>query len=299
MLLREIKSIFHKELDDIYGIGEVDSFFYLMIEHYLNLERFVLALQPDLIISKEEEQPLFEGLSELKLERPIQYILGKTEFLDLEFAVDESVLIPRPETEELVRWILDDEVKRNMGAEHSRGVVSTSLNDPIHILDIGTGSGCIAIALAKNLPNSKVVALDVSDKALAVAKRNAVTNEVEIEFILMDVLKQNKLHQKFDIIVSNPPYVRELEKKKMSKNVIDNEPEIALFVADENPLLFYRAIADIAKKGLKKGGALYLEINQYLGKDTKRLLEEADFSEIELRKDLFGNDRMLKGKMSS
>lgn len=298
MLLREIKSIFHKELDDIYGIGEVDSFFYLMIEHYLNLERFVLALQPDLIISKDEEQPLFEGLSELKLERPIQYILGKTEFLDLEFAVNESVLIPRPETEELVRWILDDEVKRNTGAERSRSVVSTSLNDPIHILDIGTGSGCIAIALAKNLPNSKVVALDVSDKALAVAKRNAVANEAEIEFVLMDVLKQNKLHEKFDIIVSNPPYVRELEKKKISKNVMDHEPEIALFVSDENPLLFYRTIADIAKKGLKKGGSLYLEINQYLGADTKQLLEEADFSEIELRKDLFGNDRMLKGKMS-
>ncbi|MGX1929138.1 peptide chain release factor N(5)-glutamine methyltransferase [Flagellimonas sp. 2504JD4-2] len=290
VLLRDIKNIFHHELDEIFPAEEVDAFFYLAIEHYLGLERFVLALQPDLTLTKEEEQLLFEALSELKKEKPIQYILGKTHFMDLEFRVDENVLIPRPETEELVQWILD--------TERSRSVISTPLNDhALQILDIGTGSGCIAIALAKHLPNAKVYAVDVSEKALQVASKNATLNDAEVTFLAHDILDPKlDFGLQFDIIVSNPPYVREQEKEQMKKNVVDYEPNLALFVPDDDAFVFYRAITRFAQHNLKNNGYLFFEINQYLGNGTKALLEAHNFLEIELRKDLFGNDRMLKGK---
>ncbi|MGB5667064.1 MAG: peptide chain release factor N(5)-glutamine methyltransferase [Maribacter sp.] len=280
MLLKEIKKIYHNELDAVYGEAEVDSFFYLAIEHYLNLERFVLALQPNLVIEKSEEQPLFETLSQLRLEKPIQYILGSTQFMELDFKVNEHVLIPRPETEELVRWIINDH----------KSVQSRKLN----ILDIGTGSGCIAISLAKYLKNTQVYALEISESALEIAKENAIQNQVDIEFIHDDILKLDKLEVKFDIIVSNPPYIRMLEKNKIMSNVVENEPGIALFVSDDDPLVFYKKIVQFAVFNLKNNGSLYFEINQYLGKETKKLLE-AYYSEIELRKDMFGNDRMVKG----
>ncbi len=280
MLLQEIKTIFHKELDALYPSTEVDSFFYMMIEHYLGLERFILALEPQKVISKEEEEPLFKGLSKLVLHQPIQYIIGAAHFYDLEFIVNNNVLIPRPETEELVDWIVTE---------------AKDKNEELHILDIGTGSACIAISLAKNMPNAKVYAIDVSKEALQVAKENAVKNKVQIEFIQADILQLNNLQQKFDVIVSNPPYVRALEKKMMHSNVTGKEPDLALFVSDENPLVFYKKITHLAKENLKLNGILYFEINQYLGEETKQLLVDGEFVEIELRKDMFGNDRMLKG----
>jgi len=287
MLLREIKNIFHLELDAVYQKQEVDNFFHLLVEHYLNLERFILTMQPNLIITKEEEQPLFEGLAHLKLNRPIQYIIGKTTFMDLDFFVDENVLIPRPETEELVTWILDDcSVERPPERNSRAGSRDLRI-------------GCIAIALAKNLPNAKVFALDVSKKALEVAKRNAELNEVEITFIEGDILDELDLDDKFDSIVSNPPYVRESEKKQMAKNVLDHEPSLALFVSDENPLLFYKSIVAFAQNNLKSDGSLYLEINQYLAEETEQLLETNIFQDIELRKDIFENHRMLKGILAS
>ena len=284
MVLKEIKNIYHKELDGLYAKEEVDSFFYLLIEHYLNLQRFVLALQPNLTLTKEEEQPLFEALSELKLQRPVQYIIGSTSFMDLDFEVNENVLIPRPETEDLIRWIVD-EVKTS-GPDKKSG---------LRILDIGTGSGCIAISLAKLLPDAKVFALDVSEKALETAKRNAERNAVKVEFILADILNFDGFASNFDVIVSNPPYVRELEKKEMHKNVLEHEPDLALFVSDENPLVFYKAITQLAKQNLSEEGMLFFEINQYLAKETEALLHQHNFIEIEVRKDIFGNDRMTKG----
>lgn len=283
MLLKEIKNIYHVELDDIYPKEEVDSFFYLVIEHYLNLERFVLALQPNLVIDKDEEQPLFEALAQLKLERPIQYILGSTQFMDLEFKVNEHVLIPRLETEELVRWVISN---------------FENDNTEIKILDVGTGSGCIAISLAKVLNNVKVYALDVSEKALEVAKENAVLNSVEIEFINADILKLDELEVNFDVIVSNPPYVRVLEKEEMKSNVLKNEPELALFVEDKDPLIFYRKIVDLAKTNLNPNGLLYFEINQFLAEETRTILDDS-FADVVVRKDMFGNDRMLKGKLKN
>lgn len=303
MLLKEIKDIFHKELEGTYPKEEIDSFFYRCIEHYLKLERFILAIQPGYTLTKDEEQPLFEALAQLKLEKPLQYILGTAHFMDLELQVNENVLIPRPETEELVQWILDDILVKKQfkkDAERSRSVISTPLNDhSLQILDIGTGSGCIAIALAKNLPEAKIYALDVSEGALNVAKKNALANGVEITFLHQDILDAELEFEPeltFDVIVSNPPYVRELEKNEIHKNVKDFEPGTALFVPDEDPLLFYRAIISFSEKRLLKKGSLYFEINQYLGAETKALFNARNFSEIELRKDIFGNDRMLKAK---
>ncbi|MBT2160998.1 peptide chain release factor N(5)-glutamine methyltransferase [Zobellia barbeyronii] len=284
MVLKEIKNIYHKELDGLYAKEEVDNFFYLLIEHYLNLQRFVLALQPNLTLTKDEEQPLFEALSELKLQRPVQYIIGSTSFMDLDFEVNENVLIPRPETEDLIRWIVD-EVKTSRPDKKSG----------LRILDIGTGSGCIAISLAKLLPDAKVFALDVSEKALETAKRNAERNAVKVEFIHADILNFDGFASNFDVIVSNPPYVRELEKKEMHKNVLEHEPDLALFVSDENPLVFYKAITQLAKQTLSEEGMLFFEINQYLAKETEALLHQHNFIEIEVRKDIFGNDRMTKG----
>lgn len=285
MLLKEIKNIYHLELDPLFPKEEVDSFFYLVIDHYLGLERFVLAMQPNLVVSKDNEEPLFYALSQLKQERPIQYILGKAHFCDLEFGVDENVLIPRPETEELVYWILNEVQQRTR-------------QEGLKILDIGTGSGCIAISLAINLPNAKVYALDISKKALQIAQQNAVDNEVDIVFLEADILSMEGFKDKFDVIVSNPPYVRELEKKEMKNNVLEHEPGLALFVSDGDPLIFYKKITLFALNHLKTGGMLFFEINQYLGEEMKQLLEAGNFSEIELRKDMYGNDRMLKAVLN-
>ncbi|MEM9076565.1 MAG: peptide chain release factor N(5)-glutamine methyltransferase [Bacteroidota bacterium] len=280
MLLTEIKSIFHTELDQLYPKEEVDHFFYLSIEHFLGLERFVLVMQPQLTLTKDEERPFFETLSALKQETPIQYILGEVYFMELKFIVNKNVLIPRPETEELVHWVLDDVASQK----------------DLKILDIGTGSGCIAVALAKHLPKAEVFGLDISKEALQVATQNAEANQMEVTFHQYDILNLNlQLEHKFDIIISNPPYVRQQEKVEMRKNVKQFEPDGALFVPDDNPLLFYEAIAQFSKRNLKRGGHLYLEINQYLGQETQDLLEAHNFLEIELRKDFFGNFRMLKG----
>lgn len=284
MILKDIKNIFHIELDTLYGKEEVAHFFYMLIEHYLGLERFVLAIDPNITVSKDEEKILFEGLSQLKLERPIQYIIGMAQFMDLQLKVDENVLIPRPETEELVRWILKDLAK---------------VKKPIKILDIGTGSGCIAIALAKNLPNAVVAASDISGKALKVAEFNARLHEVDILFMEADMRSMQVKKGDYSIIVSNPPYVLESEKTAIRNHVKNREPAGALFVPDETPLLCYEYILKVAKIGLKPGGTLYLEINQDLGKDTILLLEDQKFSEIELRKDMFGKDRMVKAKWNT
>lgn len=284
MLLKEIKNIYHLELDPLFPKEEVDSFFYLVIDHYLGLERFILAMQPNLVVSKENEDPLFFALSQLKQERPIQHILGKAHFCELEFRVDENVLIPRPETEELVYWIINEVQKGDPREE-------------VKILDIGTGSGCIAISLAKNLPNAKVYALDISKKALQIAGENAMDNGVDIVFLEADILSLEGFKDKFDVIVSNPPYVRELEKLEMKNNVVEHEPGLALFVSDGDPLIFYKKITRFSLSHLKKSGVLFFEINQYLGEEMKQLLEAENFSEIELRKDMFGNDRMLKGQL--
>ena len=210
---------------------------------------------------------------------PIQYITGSTEFYGLELQVNRATLIPRPETEELVAWILAETPKDKLSSR---------------ILDIGTGSGCIAIALAKHLPLAKVEAVDISLPALETAQANAPGNEVSVDFFQQDILQANTLEEKYDIIVSNPPYVRDLEKAEIKNNVLQYEPHSALFVGDETPLVFYKKIAQLAMQHLKPEGMLFFEINEYLGEETVVLVKEIGFTAVEMRKDIFGKDRMLR-----
>jgi release factor glutamine methyltransferase len=305
MLLKEFKSVFSEELSSFYDEMEIDSFFYIILEKFHDLKRIDLALNPNFEIDKLQKSQWESVLIDLKTQKPIQYILGETEFYGLKFLVNENTLIPRPETEELVELI----IKEN----------SQLLTSNFQLLDIGTGSGCIAISLAKNLPNATVSAIDVSEKALATAKKNAENNKVEVNFINADILKiddlsdfptSNLFHTElvcielsrnvevqlptfFDIIVSNPPYVRMLEKQEIKANVLEFEPHLALFVEDNDALIFYRKIAELAKKNLSENGKLYFEINQYLGKETVELLENIGFKNIELIKDIYGNFRMI------
>ena len=293
MYIQQFKKEFFDKLHKLYPSTEIQSFFNLLIDFKLNLSRIQVALQPDFEISKTDLEFLQKALIDLENQIPIQYIIEKTEFYGLPFKVNHNVLIPRPETEELVDWIIS----------------SAPLNKQLTILDIGTGSGCIPIALAKNLPNATVYALDISAEALKIAKTNAINNKVNVHFIEADILKidslknvfvnttdqtENSTLPKFDIIVSNPPYVRELEKEQMQNNVLEHEPHLALFVDNNNPLLFYNKIADLAKDQLSESGNLYFEINQYLGKETTALLTSKKFKNTELKKDMFGEDRMLK-----
>ncbi len=273
-----LKQYFKTELNNLYPKKEITNFFNILIEEILHLSRVEIALEPNKIIKNPKLNIFLLATQQLKQEKPIQYIVGNTEFYGLNLKVNKGVLIPRPETEELVSWIIDDwdSVKN------------------ITILDIGTGSGCIAISLAKNLPNATIFALDVSENALEIAKYNAIKNQVNITFLNRNILMLKNLNQKFDIIVSNPPYVREIEKKEIQKNVLDNEPHLALFVKDDNALLFYDKIGDFAKEHLTKNGNLYFEINQYLAKETLNLIKEKGFKNCILKQDIFDNDRMLK-----
>ena len=288
MLIKKIKNNFHDQLDALFGKDEVESFYFILTEYLHGLKRIDLALNPNFEISEEDVQKWKAMISELKTEKPIQYIIGETWFYDSKFYVNEHTLIPRPETEELVDWIVSKFPK-------------TQNPKPITVLDIGTGTGCIPISIKKNIPQAEVFAIDISEEALKVAKRNAIENEVEVNFILQNILEVEnlltfdfRLSTKLDIIVSNPPYVRNLEKQEIKKNVLEYEPHLALFVEDNDALLFYRKIAQLAKESLTENGLLFFEINQYLGKETVELLEQLDFQNIELRKDIYGNDRMVK-----
>lgn len=285
MTLKELKQHYLTTLTSIFPNEEIESFYFLLVEHLLKLKRIDIALNPHKELTGIEKRFLLFGLEKLQQEIPIQYIIGTTEFFGLPFKVDENVLIPRPETEELVDWILKETKDKRQKTKD------------LNIIDIGTGSGCIAIALAKNLPVAKVVALDISQEALNIAKENSVLNKVDVVFIQQDILTSNQFNQKFDIIVSNPPYVRELEKEEINNNVLNNEPHLALFVNDNNPLLFYDKIADFAKENLNLNGQLFFEINQYLGKETILLLKNKGFRNIELKKDIFNNDRMIRARV--
>ena len=282
MKIKDYRVQFINALTSKYDAGEAESFFYLILEEKYQLRRIDLALKPDLTFAEDDILNWNLILEQLKLEIPVQYLLGKTSFYGLDFEVNSNVLIPRPETEELVDWIVQS--ARTIGKDKT-----------LKILDIGTGSGCIAIALAKNIKNAKLFAIDISDKALATAKINAEINKVEVTFLYENILETTHLNQKFDIIVSNPPYVRNLEKQEIKKNVLDNEPHLALFVDDNDALIFYKKIARLAKTNLSESGQLFFEINQYLGPEMIELLEKMAFRNVELRKDIYGNDRMIVG----
>lgn len=277
----ELKHYFLKQMANVYPSKETESFFYILCQHFLKINRTNFLLEPNTKIDRITLEKFDSALLQLKKEVPIQYITGQTEFYGLNFMVNHNVLIPRPETEELVDWIIKD--KANQQEQHK-------------ILDIGTGSGCIAVSLAKYYKNSTIYAIDISTKALEIAKTNAKTHCVNIQFFQKDILAENLNLNGLDVIVSNPPYVRQLEKKHMNNNVLLHEPSIALFVEDDNPLIFYDNIAQFASKNLKHQGWLYLEINEFLGNDTIALLKEKGFENIILKKDIFGVDRMIKAQ---
>ncbi len=273
---------FAKILSNHYSQEEIGSFYHLLTEHYFGYSKFETHQRNEEQIPIEHIQHFSEALKRLEQNEPIQYILGETEFYGLTFFVNEHTLIPRPETEELVDWIIND---------------FNTLDKPLAVIDIGTGSGCIAVALAKELKNAKVSAIDISVGAVDTAKNNAKKNNVEVLFKIQDVLGLKNLSGTYDVIVSNPPYVRHLEKEMMQKNVLAFEPESALFVANDSPLVFYRKIAQLAISSLKEGGCLYFEINEYLGPEMIELLVHIGFKDCLIKKDIYGKDRMIRATL--
>ena len=271
-----------EKLQDYYPESEIKSFYYLIMESVCRLDKQSVLLGKDTQISPDEKQCIEKIIEDLKKFRPIQYILGKTEFYGLSFKVNEQVLIPRPETEELVERVMDGCKVRGTG---------------YGVLDVGTGSGCIAVTLAKFLPEAEVYALDISEKALEIASENARNNQVNVQFFRHDIFEDwpEYLPEQWDIIVSNPPYVTPEEKINISKNVLDYEPHQALFVPQEKPLLFYERIADISRKHLKENGQLYFETSAIHGKEAMEMLKEKGFGSVRLFQDMAGRDRVLRG----
>lgn len=277
--VKSVVEYFHLQLDAIYPKQEVDSFAFLSFNHYKGFTRSALIIKGNERLSESELLSFIRVVKRLKQSEPIQYILGETEFYGLNFKVNKAVLIPRPETEELVDWI-----------------IKSHENENLDIFDIGTGSGCIPVSLKMNISHSRVKAIDISQEALEVAKKNADLNKTEVEFTQLDISDENEWERlgKYDIIVSNPPYVLESEKELMEKNVLGYEPEIALFVKEDSPLVFYQHILKFAQTHLKDGGNIYFELNEKLGQSLIELCSSFGFSTCELKKDLRDKDRMLR-----
>ena len=279
------------EITSVYEENEAKSIVYLLLEHYLKLSKTDILLDYPI----DQLDDFQDIIHRLKVQEPVQYIIGETEFYGRKFKVTSDTLIPRLETEELVQLTLNSYQSGNESL-----IVGSEKNDPntkslISILDMGTGSGCIAISLACELPNAQVYAYDISENALEVAKENAVMNKANVIFEQVDILNLPHLSlSSFSIIVSNPPYVMNAEKLEMEQNVLDYEPHLALFVEDSNPLIFYKVIAEFASKNLINQGLCIVEINQALGLETAELFWNQGFRYVEVVKDMFGKDRMVK-----
>lgn len=306
-LVRDIRRYYTGQLEALYGPEEANAMMMMLMEHYFGINRVKMALEPELRLSESEMLTVHFAVKDLLKNKPIQYVIGETEFCGMRFMVNENVLIPRPETEEMVNQLVSYSVSRSeinfsssFRAKRSEVEKSPVQNIiPIRILDIGTGSGCIAISLAKSLKNSIVTAVDFSEGALQVAKKNAEANGVDVRFILDDILHpQNAelLENKFDIIVSNPPYVCESEKSEMRANVLDHEPASALFVPDSDPLIFYRKILEFAQTNLNPKGEVWFEINEKFGAETTALCHEKGFNKVEVIKDFRDKERIVRVK---
>ncbi|HCN84544.1 MAG TPA: peptide chain release factor N(5)-glutamine methyltransferase [Sphingobacteriaceae bacterium] len=288
MTIAEAEKTFIIQLKSIYDTEEAKGMAFQVIHHLTGISKSHFLLNKNETIPEENILSIIRIMEELKTGKPLQYVLGETEFYGLKFKVNSSVLIPRPETEELVDWVLKEITKSQIPNPKSQ-----------IILDIGTGSGCIAISLKKHLPQSKVYALDKFQAALEIAGHNAVLNQTKISFIQADLLKEPELipNLNYSIIISNPPYITDKEKQQMHTNVLEHEPHSALFVADNSPLIFYERIAVFAKTHLTENGLLFFEINERFGKETVSLLEKEGFNNIELKKDLQGKHRMIKAQI--
>ncbi|WP_285058296.1 peptide chain release factor N(5)-glutamine methyltransferase [Pedobacter ginsengisoli] len=284
MNFKQLSQHFTRELSGLYDHEEAVAVFAVVARQVSRFDRGKLSLKSSESVP-EPDLVLYNGiLAELKTGKPVQYVLGETLFYGLSFKVNPAVLIPRPETEELVEWVLE-----SVAAEAMSG---------LQILDVGTGSGCIAVVLKKHLDTAGVFALDVSKDSLSMASDNAIINEVVINFIEADI-REYSGRETFDVIVSNPPYITMNEKREMHENVLAHEPHLALFVSNEDPLVFYKAIADFALLNLKPDGFLFFEINEHLGKETVQMLKDKSFFNIELRRDMQGKDRMIKCRLKA
>jgi len=282
--VKQVTQRFRVELKEKYSAGEIRQIIQILFEH-------VLGFSPVEIVTRSDEYPginscreLMTGLEELKNFRPIQYITGKSEFYGLQFSVNPSVLIPRPETEELVKWILE-----------------TNMPGGSSMLDIGTGSGCIAITLAKNLPGSRITGTDILPAALALARENAEYNNVRVFFTEEDILQPSQIlkNERFDLIVSNPPYIPISEKGLMNHNVIKYEPHAALFVSDEDPFLFYSKILVFSQTSLKENGYVFFEINERFSEEIADLMKNHNFADVDVRKDINNKLRMIRGRKTA
>jgi len=275
--LAEFKALVKKTLKNIYPPGEIENIIYLIFEKQLNIKKIDALLNHNYTVPQKKSDDLLSIVDELKTGKPIQYILGGTDFFDLTIKVDEQTLIPRQETEELVDWI-----------------IKNVRNKTKKIIDIGTGTGCIAIALAKFLPQSNVEAIDFNGAIIQKASENASLNHVDVRFFVLNILEEELSNYDYDIIVSNPPYVRTSEKKLMHENVLGFEPEEALFVKDDEPLIFYNRITEVAGKHLQPKGEIYFEINEYFSREVMQLLEKNDFVDVTLKRDINNKPRMIK-----
>jgi release factor glutamine methyltransferase len=276
-----LKQKFQDSLGQFYTAEEITCIYFQVLQKITGLSKARLLVADPFMLTEEQEKDLIDFLLRLETMEPVQYVLGSSEFYGLEFKVRSGVLIPRPETEELVEWVISDYTGKE-------GI----------LLDIGTGSGCIAVTIKKNLKNFAVTAVDISRDALMAARENARLHKLEIDFKEGDIFDPALLEDfRPDVIVSNPPYVRESEKAHMFRNVLDYEPSSALFVPDNDPLLYYRTIMMFAKNRLKKEGNLYFEINESFGTDVCEMLNVSGFRQVVLKKDLFGKDRMIRATL--
>jgi|DewCreStandDraft_4_1066084.scaffolds.fasta_scaffold96225_2 release factor glutamine methyltransferase len=276
----DIISFFKNELKDLYNDKELNNIILWTLEHYTGLTKTRLLIQKESRVSESVLLKIKFAINDLKKLRPIQYILGETEFCNLNFVVNENVLIPRPETEELVKWITDD----NKGS------------DCLSLLDIGTGSGCIAISISNIMKNWKIDGFDISEKAVEVAVENNKKNNSSVSFSVFDILNKSNWDKagNYDIIVSNPPYIPEKEKASMSKNVTEFEPDIALFVPDDSPFVFYEKISDFALEKLNNNGQVYFEIHENYSQELLKIFEKKNFKEVQIRNDINNKPRMMK-----
>jgi release factor glutamine methyltransferase len=276
--LRVVREYYQNLLEPLYGKQESVQLLLILFKHFFGYDRSQLALQPDLKLSESELLKVHFAVKDLLRHKPIQYITGESEFMGYAFLVKPGVLIPRPETEEMVDMIIKRFQNRS----------------PLSIWDLGTGSGCIAVSLALSLPQAKVKAFDLSEEAISLTKLNAQRLNVDISLQQTDILELRPTERKkIDVIVSNPPYVRQSERHHMQKNVLDFEPDMALFVSDEDPLIFNQAVANIGDKVLAKDGELWLEINEALGKETAAIIENTGFKKVQIHQDFSGRDRFV------
>lgn len=271
-------------ISELYEEREAANIAHIIMEYLTGMSKLDRIVHKTKILSPDQNQRLKAAIEALQRHEPVQYITGSSWFYGMELLVNKNVLIPRPETEELVEWMVQDAAHRHR----------------LHLLDVGTGSGCIPLALKKSLPDAQVSAIDVSEGALEVARSNASRQRLDVNFLLLDALDPAQLATlpEFDMIVSNPPYITQSEQKTMQELVWGFEPSLALFVPDNDALLFYRHISVMAKSKLLPGGALYFEINEALGKEVMTLMEELGFKDVVLKQDMFGKDRMVKGAFS-